>query len=189
MSAVGYTGDMVYLALLRGVNVGGKAMVSMAALKDCFETLGFTHVTTFINSGNLLFQSTEKQQEKLTRAIEAALQTSFNIPIQILLKTHDQLMSIADAIPDDWVNDDATKCDIMFLWPEIDNPKILEQLPSNPGIEETRYEPGAVLWHINRTLVTKSRMTRIVGTKLYHQMTIRNVNTVRKLAALAKNYD
>jgi len=63
---------------------------------------------------------------------------------------------------------------------------VLAQLPTNPAIEEVQYVPGAVLWRVSRANQDKSRMTRIVGTPLYKQMTIRNPNTVRKLLALAE---
>ncbi len=180
---------MVYLALLRGVNVGGKAMVSMAALRACLEELQLQDVQTFINSGNLLLRSTETDRAVLTQKIETALEVDFRLSVRVLLKTRSELLSLAAAIPDAWVNDTDTKCDVMFLWPEIDGPQILNELPNNPDIEQTRYEPGAVLWHIDRKLISKSHMTRIIGTRLYHQMTVRNVNTVRKLATLAEAYD
>jgi len=184
-----YTKKMVSLALLRGVNVGGKAMISMAALRACLEELQLQDVQTFINSGNLLLRSAETDRAVLTQKIETALEVNFRLSVRVLLKTRGELLSLAAAIPDTWVNDTDTKCDVMFLWPEIDSPQVLDELPNNPDIEQTRYESGAVLWHIDRKLVSKSRMTRIIGTRLYHQMTVRNVNTVRKLAALAEAYD
>ena len=176
---------MVYIALLRGVNVGGKAMVSMTELRSCFETLGFTDVKTYINSGNILFRTDRVGVSMLTKEIEACLSERFGLDIKVLLKTDDQLKELVAHIPKDWANDADTKCDVMFLWPEIDNAEVLTQIPSNPDIETTRYESGAVLWCINRKFATKTRVTRIIGTPLYAQMTIRNVNTVRKLLALA----
>ncbi len=180
---------MAYLALLRGINVGGKAKVSMAALKTSFETLGFTNIKTFINSGNILFSTDKTERKELTKIIESTLAKDFGMPIKVLLKTSSELKILAAAIPDTWVNNEGNKCDVFFLWPEIDNPEILQMLPNNPSIEDIRYEPGAVFWHIDRKLAGKTHMTRIVGTTLYHQITIRNTNTVRKLAALAENYD
>lgn len=161
-------------------------MVSMNQLKDCFDTLGFSDVKTYINSGNVLFRTDRVGYGTITRDIEACLTKTFGINIKVLLKTHDQLKNLAAHIPKDWVNNATTKCDVMFLWPEVDRAEVLEGLPSNPDIETVRYIPGAVLWHIDRALAPKSRMTRIAGTPLYSQMTIRNPNTVRKLLALAE---
>src|SRR6187551_991533 len=179
-----YTGSMVYVAPLRGINVGGKAMVSMAGLKACFETLGLADVKTYINSGNVIFREPEKSTETLTKQIESALQTAFKLDIKVLLKTHDEFKSLVAQIPETWENDSGTKCDVMFLWPAVDSPDVLEKLPINSEIEEIRYVPGAVLWRIERAKATKSRVTRIIGTNLYKQITIRNANTVRKLLTL-----
>ena len=67
-----------YLALLRGINVGGSNIIKMAALKTCFEGMGFTNVATYIQSGNVLFASAEKNTGKLTRKIEKALSKQFS---------------------------------------------------------------------------------------------------------------
>jgi len=180
---------MVFIALLRGINVGGNAMVSMAALKACFEQLGLTDVKTYINSGNVIFWASENDKQAITKRIEAALEQSFGHPIRALLKTHRELEHIVAALPNSWVNDKETKCDVMFLWDSIDKPGVLDALPMNPDVEDVRYQPGAVIWRVNRANATKSRMTKIVGTQLYKQMTIRNANTTRKLLTLASELD
>lgn len=76
------------------------------------------------------------------------------------------------------------KCDVMFLWNNIDTKDILRQLPFDPAIEDVTYLPGAALWRIDRDKASKSRMFKIVGTKLHQQMTVRNSNTVRKIYEL-----
>ena len=60
----------VFVALLRGVNVGGKNMISMSSLKESFEEMGFGGVVTYINSGNIMFKSKEADARKLERKIE-----------------------------------------------------------------------------------------------------------------------
>jgi len=176
---------MVYIALLRGVNVGGKSMVSMATLKTCFENLGLDKVKTYINSGNVIFQCDHTNAQQLTKQIETTIEQQLGQTIQVLLKTHGELHALVAGIPATWKNDTATKCDVMFLWPAVDKPETLSELPINPAIDSVRYEPGAIIWCVDRVNAAKSRMTRIVGTPLYKQMTVRNPNTVRKLLALA----
>ncbi len=88
---------------------------------------------------------------------------------------------LVKAIPTSWVNNNEMKCDVMFLWRDIDNKDILEKLPFDTTIEDVRYVPGAVLWRIDRDKVTKSKMFKIIGTKLHQHMTVRNPNTVTKL--------
>jgi uncharacterized protein (DUF1697 family) len=157
----------------------------MAKLKELFDELGYGPAKTYINSGNVIFNSNETSLDALTKRIEASLDTTFDPGIRVLVKTRAELQAIVSSTPAEWVNDTTTKCDVMFLWPEVNAPEVLRNLPHNPEIEEVRYVPGAVTWCISRSVVTKSRMTRIIGTKLYAAMTVRNINTVRKLVALA----
>ncbi|RPI70922.1 MAG: DUF1697 domain-containing protein, partial [Ignavibacteriales bacterium] len=67
-----------WLALLRGINVGGNNIIKMADLKTCFESLKFSDVETFIQSGNIIFKSEEKDKFILTDKIEKALSKTFN---------------------------------------------------------------------------------------------------------------
>jgi uncharacterized protein (DUF1697 family) len=180
---------MVYVALLRGVNVGGKSTVSMATLKNCFEQLGFTDVKTYINSGNVIFRTEDADQLALARRIETALDAIFDPGIRVLIKNREQLQAVADAVPAGWTHDKVQRTDVMFLWPEIDTAATIEQLPVKSEIETVSYLPGVVIWHIDRAHITSSRMPRIIGTPLYKQITIRNLNTVRKLHTLAYEID
>lgn len=67
-----------YLALLRGINVGGNNIIKMTDLKSCFENMGFDDVLTYIQSGNVLFKSDEKNKTRLTNRIEMVLSEHFN---------------------------------------------------------------------------------------------------------------
>lgn len=174
------------LALLRGINVGGKHRVPMADLRTSFEALGMTGVATYIASGNVLFTPPDKlPQAELTAQIESRLADDFGFPIPVLVVPGPDLDRIHDAIPPDWHNDDAHKTDVLFLFPELHGPDALTHFPIKPGIDEARYESGAVIWRVSRKDQTRTGLTAIVGTALYKQVTIRNVNTVRKLAAMA----
>ncbi len=180
--------DSVYIALLRGINVGGKAAVSMATLKTCFEELGYTDVKTYINSGNVIFKAPKTAPEKLAAQLEQAIAKTFSLTVKVLVKAPAELQAIVKNIPDKWVNDAENKCDVLFLWPDIDNPAVLEQIPSNPDVETNSYYPGAVVHRVAKKYATKSRLTRIVGTPMYQSVTIRNINTVRKLIAIAEEF-
>lgn len=175
---------MVYVALLRGVNVGGNNKIEMSKLKQTFERLGFTNVKTFIASGNIVFQANGKDKHLFIQEIESAIKSDFGISIKVLLRDLESMNKLVKSIPSSWVNDKQMKCDVMFLWEEADSEDILKQLPFNPDIEDIKYVQGAVIWRIDRNLVSKSRMFKIVGSKLHKQMTIRNPNTVRKLFEL-----
>ena len=80
-----------YVACLRGINVGGKNLIKMAALKICFEAQGFEDVTTYIQSGNVLFTSRESSRVELTRRIESAVHRAFDCRAGVVLYTREQL--------------------------------------------------------------------------------------------------
>ncbi len=175
---------MIYVALLRGINVGGNNKIDMKELKAVFEQAGMQAVATYINSGNVVFTSDLKSKTKLADTLEKAIKTKFGISVPVLIYSKADILSIAQVLPDSWVNDNTMKCDVMFLWKAIDNPKIVEHVTIKPGIDTVRYVPGALLWSVDRKHVTKSGLMKLVGTDTYKQMTIRNCNTLRKLAEL-----
>lgn len=180
---------MVYVALLRGINVGGKGMLPMPRLKAICQALGLRDVQTYINSGNVIFKSPLSNSSALTKRIEAAIQQDVGLTVPVLLRDLPQMKKLAAEIPTSWVNDAQMKCDVMFLWDDVDRPAVLKELPVNREIEDVKYVKGAVLWRIDRKLAPRSRMTRIVGTNLHKQMTIRNPNTVHKLYELMRTVD
>jgi uncharacterized protein (DUF1697 family) len=77
-----------YVTLLRGINVGGKNLIKMSELKACFETLGFEDVSTYIQSGNVLFSTTRSGQAKLTSLVEEALSKAFNYQSRVVVRSH-----------------------------------------------------------------------------------------------------
>lgn len=175
---------MKYVALLRGVNVGGANMVSMAELKAAFEAAGMTAVRTYINSGNLVFTLADADQPGLADLLRAAMRDRTGLDIDLQLRDEDQYRAIVDAIPPGWNNDATMKCDVVFLQPDVDDPSILEKLGPRPGIEDALYVPGAVIWRVGAENRSRNRLTRIVGTPLYTRVTVRNCNTARKLLAM-----
>lgn len=177
------TRQTTYVALLRGINVGGKNKVEMARLKACLEITGLNHVSTYINSGNVIFTS-DQSTIRLLVSIEQAIEQTFGFSVRIVLRDLSQIKRVVNAAPTSWVNDQEMKCDVMFLWEDIDSPSIIEQIPWDPTIEDLTYVPGALLWRIDRASASKSKVLKIIGTSIYKQMTIRNCNTVRKLYQL-----
>lgn len=177
---------MIYIALLRGINVGGKATVSMAELKICFEAAGHRNVKTYINSGNVIFEAAKAKPTDLAGRLEAAIESHFKLPVKVLIKTPEELRTIASLVPATLKHDATNRCNVLFLWPHIDKPDILEQIPINHDVETHKYTPGAIIQQMLAKDATKSRLTRIVGTEIYKSITIRNINTVRKLITLTE---
>ncbi|ALS74850.1 hypothetical protein AUC31_06250 [Planococcus rifietoensis] len=179
---------MIYAALLRGINVGGNNKISMKELKEVFEQAGMSSVKTYINSGNIVFEDA-RNKEQVTLVLEEAIFERFGLRIKVLVYSFDEYSRIAQAVPPEWANDERLKSDVLFLWEQADDEGVLEQLTLKPGIDRVQYVPGAILWSVDRGDVTKSGMAKIVGTKLYKLVTVRNVNTVRKIYKLMKELE
>lgn len=175
---------MVYVALLRGVNVGGNNIVGMGELKAVFDAVGMTSVRTYINSGNVIFSSEERDRDGLTRTLEIAIAAHFGFDVGVLVRNAEEIAMIARAIPAAWGNDEAQRCDVLFLWPDVDRASIVEEMFAKPDVDELRYVAGAVIWRRDRADATRSGILKLIGTPLYRRMTIRNSNTARKLPAL-----
>lgn len=175
---------MTYVAFLRGVNVGGKGIVSMATVKEALVGLGLSDVRTYINSGNVIFSTRASGATRLTSRIEDALERQTGIAINVLVMDHKALKKVVGAIPRNWVDDKTMRTYVLLLWKELDDRNILDRLPTKPGIDELKYTRGAVIWRVDRVNVTKSQMNRLVGTSLYKKITIRSANTMRKLNEL-----
>jgi uncharacterized protein (DUF1697 family) len=180
---------MVYVAFLQGVNVGGKGIVSMAAIKEALIALGLSDVRTYINSGNVIFSTRASDARPLTARIEKALEQHTGMAIKVLVIDHRTLKKMVDAIPRNWVDDKTMRTYVLLLWKELDDRGILERLPIKPGVDELKYTPGAVVWRVDRENVGKSHMNRIVGTPMYKNITIRSANTMRKLNELTADHE
>ncbi|MFZ1522559.1 MAG: DUF1697 domain-containing protein [Candidatus Saccharimonadales bacterium] len=176
---------MKYIALLRGINVGGNHKVEMKNLKALFESLGFCDVSTYINSGNVIFESKEEQSVVLEKII-TCFEKEFDFQIPTLVKTEEEIKAIADAIPDEWQNDTMQRTDVAFLFPEADDPKTIHELPIKKEFMDIRYIKGAIFWNIKRENVYKSMLNKLISHKFYKSMTVRNINTARFLAEVKK---
>ncbi|MDF2636607.1 MAG: cytoplasmic protein, partial [Pelosinus sp.] len=89
---------IIYIALLRGINVGGKNMIKMADLKHMFEALGLCRVETYIQSGNIIFES-EENEETLRVMIENAITKLNGSSIAVILRTATELEQIIQDCP------------------------------------------------------------------------------------------
>jgi uncharacterized protein (DUF1697 family) len=174
---------VIYVALLRGINVGGKRKVDMATLSRVFERVGAHKVRTYINSGNVIFTD-NRPPTGLARELETAIEDEFGFHVKVLLRDLDSIRTVTKAIPDDWVNDRTERTDVWFLWEDHDSPDVVEGLTVRDGIDEVFYVDGAVVWRADGEQLTKSGRGKVIGTRLYKSLTARNVNTVRKIHSI-----
>jgi uncharacterized protein (DUF1697 family) len=176
---------MIYLALLRGINVGGNNKIKMDKLKIVFGSLGFLNVLTYINSGNVIFEDSTLSIDEITTKLEQVIEKEFGFVVPVLVLNQDQIMLIGDNIPADWTNDLEQKTDILFLWKDVDYAEVINEIEHTPQVDNLIYCESAIIWNIDRRqYFNGSRMNKLVGTRVYKNMTARNVNTVRKLVSL-----
>ena len=175
---------MTYVALLRGINVGGNNTISMARLKVAFEELGFGAVRTYINSGNILFDTDDADESELVGRIEEAIFAIFALRIPVVLRSRPQLEAVVRATPKEWTNDTSMRTEVMFLWDEVDRDAVLDEIMFNVDVDRLVYVPGAVVWNVLRSDIAQSKLRNLIGTRVYKLMTGRNITTVRKLHQL-----
>ena len=170
--------------MLRGINVGGANKISMAELKGTFEDAGMLAVSTYINSGNVVFNTDREDRDRLVGLLQEAIRERSGVSADLQLRDENEIAAVVGAMPLEWTNDASMKCDVVFLQPDVDHADILEELGPRTGIEDAVYVPGAVIWRVDRKNATRSRLTKMVGTPLYSRVTVRNCNTTRKLLEL-----
>lgn len=177
-----------YVALLRGINVGGNNKVSMADLKACFEAAGFTNVRTYINSGNVLFESPETDTRKLAAMLEECIGDQFgDYKPQVLVCTHEQLRSIVQKAPEGFgAQPGKYRYNVIFIMPPLTAAEAFKAMPLREGVDEATVGEGVVYHSRLEARATQSWLNKIVGTPNYQHMTIRNWNTTTKLLSLLK---
>ena len=174
-----------YLALLRGINVGGNNIIKMADLKTCFENMGFSNVLTYIQSGNVLFKSAEKDTAKLTKKIETGVSERFRYESRLVVITHKQLKQVVEEAPRGFGKVPATfRYDVIFLKGPLTPKEAMKSVSTKEGVDNAY--TGKEVLYFSRLIsrATQSRLPRIAGLPVYQNMTIRNWNTATKLLAL-----
>jgi uncharacterized protein (DUF1697 family) len=172
-----------YLVLLRGVNVGGKNKVPMAALRELLESHGHTKVSTYIASGNVILSS-DKTAAAIKRELEEALPRTFKLDselIAVLVLTLAQLRTVVRKRPKGFGDKPAMyHSDAIFLM-GIDVPTAMKVFDPRPGVDEVWRGTGVIYSQRLSAQRTKSRLSRIVGTPAYKSMTIRSWATTLAL--------
>lgn len=129
-----------YLALLRGINVGGNSLIKMDALARMFEDMGFSHVKTYIASGNVLFESDEADMEKMEKGIEAEILKTFSHKVRIFIRTDEQMRKTVESFPKIFADTD-WKHNVIFLGKELDTPEVVKRFATKEDIETLTYTP------------------------------------------------
>lgn len=173
-----------YVALLRGINVGGKNIVRMADLRDAFEDAGYAEIGTYIQSGNVLFES-DGPPAALERDIETMLEGRFGLSLVVVVRSHRQLRNVVNRAPDGFgAAPDTHHSDVIFLKAPLSSDQALRAVDLRDGVDQAW--PGAGVLYFSRLSerLSQSRMGRIASTPQYQSMTIRNWRTTTRLLSL-----
>jgi uncharacterized protein (DUF1697 family) len=173
-----------YVALLRGINVGGNNLIKMADLKACFEEHGFADASTYIASGNVLFAS-DVSSRALTGRIEKMLSQRFSYPASVVLRSQKQMKETVVGAPKGFgASPDEFRYDVIFLKEPLTAAKTLQDVPTREGVDEVHAGKGALYFSRLISKAAQSKLTRVIGMPIYKSMTIRNWNTTTKLLQL-----
>lgn len=174
-----------YVALLRGVNVGGKNLIKMTDLAACFEEQGFGDVKTYIQSGNILFTSRLSDSLKVARNIEKALAAKFNYQGRVSVLSRAELKKIVQSAPRGFGSSPTRfRYDVLFLMDSLSASEILKILPTKPGVDQVFAGPGALYFSRLISKASQSRLSKVVSMPVYQSMTIRNWNTTSTLLSM-----
>ena len=178
---------MRYVALLRGINVGGKNKLSMAELKRAFEDDGLYEVSTYINSGNILFTYEECGIAKLQEKCRKIIWSSFKLDIPVAVFSAAEIIDAMAHAPFWWNTDRESKHNAIFvISPATAESVCAEMGDIKPEYEKVSYYGPVIFWTAPLKTFSHTRWSKVVGTRAYVCITIRNANTAIRLAELMK---
>lgn len=176
-----------YIAFLRGINVGGKNKVSMQELKELFVQNGFQDVVTYINSGNIIFCSDIDDEKKLKEDCERLIGIRFQLNVPVAIVVVNDLIDALNHAPLWWDKDKGSKHNAIFVISPITVEEIFHEVGAiKPEYEKVDYYGQVIFWSAPIETFSRTRWSKVVGSSVYNNITIRNANTVKKLSQLAK---
>ncbi|HUP99326.1 MAG TPA: DUF1697 domain-containing protein [Aeromicrobium sp.] len=174
-----------HVALLRGINVGGRNAVPMKQLAACVESGGYADVTTYIQSGNVLFTTDSTDARAMELDLEQRIRSDFGFPVPVVVRSRAEMTQTVESAPPGFGGPDH-RCDVIFLKHPLTADDAFPELPPPvDGVDEASKGPaGCLYWARVSERAGKSRLSRITRSPIYPSVTIRNWNTTTKLASM-----
>jgi uncharacterized protein (DUF1697 family) len=170
-----------FVALLRGINVGGKNLIGMSALVECFRSAGYEEVRTYLQSGNVLLQAQPENGPKLEDALERMLQRRFEIPIRVVVRSRDELAATIASAPTNHGSVEL-RSEVFFLKHPLTPETVLAQMPElREGVDSVAPGPGAFYFSRVAAQASKTRITRLMSMPIFKQMTVRSWRATTRL--------
>ena len=176
---------MEYVALLRGINVGGTNKVVMSELREQVAGVGYTNVRTYINSGNLLFEA-EAPREDVARRVEDLLASRYDFSIRVALLMAQDYLEELHNLPD-WWHGDVARRDALFYTRGLDRDHVRQRIEAMElGDEAVHFGEHAVFWvkFDEKQFLKTAYHKRLLREDFYREVTIRSGSTVEKIASM-----
>ena len=177
----------IYVALLRGINVGGHKIVKMEKLRASFEKLGFEDVKTYVQSGNVVFKAAAKSAVDLVRKIEGMMEREFGFEVTVMVRGAEELNRAIQNNPFSGEKGlDFSRLGVVFLSEEPEEPgvKAAEKIAVKP--ERLHHEGSEIFIYcpngFGKSKLTNTTLEKMLGVRA----TTRNWNTVNKLHEMAR---
>lgn len=176
-----------YVAFLRGINVGGKNKIKMETLRELFAAQGFSDVKTYINSGNVIFKTSETNEDILVTKIETGIENKFSLKIKVMLRRIEELADIIKNNPFAGQFDDDKNLHVFFLDAPVPNEKRILLLSNNNENEQFAVCGREIFCLLRRSVLNSLMGKDYIGKKLKLNATARNWRTVNKILEMSRN--
>lgn len=175
----------IYVALLRGINVGGHKVIKMADLKRLFESIELKHVKTYIQSGNIVFES-EEGINFLKDRIQSEMKNEFDFDVPVMLRTHDEFINIIKQCPYE-VHSllEGESVHVAFLANVLSEEESSKLLTFKSELEDCYVDEKVAYLFFKNSIRNSKLMNQFL--KLHTPATVRNWRTVNKLKAIVES--
>ena len=175
---------MKYVLLLRGINVGGKNKVAMSDLKNMISKLGYENVITYINSGNIIFDTNDNKE--IVRVKISHMLETFPFSINKVILTQEEYLDEISNLPE-WWSEELFRRDVLFYSDEVDYSVMKERIKMMPLNDEmVHFGKRAVFWGKcnEKNYLSTSYHKLLMKESFYKSITIRNAKTFEKIIEL-----
>lgn len=172
---------MKYIALLRGINVGGKNVIRMTDLVRSFEKAGFTGVSTYIQSGNVIFESDITDRVELVSRIEKVLSKDYSYDSRVIVRSFAEMKVIVSRFPKSWTDGSDVRCYIAFIREPKSVSDVIGEVETREGVDEVVAGHNELYLSTQMSGLTKSKFTKLIGKPIYRHLSMRNKNTTEAI--------
>lgn len=180
---------MKYIALLRGINISGKNKISMPELKKLLEENNYQNVSTYLNSGNIIFECNIDNKQTIMDNIHTLIKTKFLLDIPVYITTDKELETILNNSPKWWGSSNKEIYDnLIFIIPPTKYEEVYNTIGSpKEGLEQIEEYNNCIFWSFDLNNYRKSNWwVKTASTDIKDKITIRTANTMRKILEICQ---